>query len=127
MRQALPIVWTRLVRHGLSPAAARTFYLEGHKDYQAFSGRIDVGRIRTTGHVFVQVEGERETADAEVDLSDVDGKQSIFRTPLGVIRAADKHYWVCLVRSYGAEHFEVMEVSGPSRRPLVVVQAPAGC
>ena len=89
-RQVLPIVWTRLVRHGLSQSAARTFYLEGHKDYEAFKGRFDVGRIRTTGHVFLQIAGDRETADAEVDLSDVDGKQSIFRSPLAVIRAAEK-------------------------------------
>jgi hypothetical protein len=127
VRRTLPIVWTRIVRHGLAQAATRAYYLEGRKEYEAFSGRVDVGRIRTTGHVFVQVASGRETADAEVDLSDVDGKQSVFRTPLAVIRAGASDYWLFAVRSYGASTYEVIDVSGPSRRPLVVLQAPAGC
>ena len=32
-----------------------TYYLEGRKDYDGFRGRTDIGQIRTTGHVFVQM------------------------------------------------------------------------
>ena len=72
-RRQRPVTWTLIVRQGLAQGATKTYYLEGQKDYEGFRGRTDIGRIRTTGHVFVQMTGGRETIDAEVDLSDVDG------------------------------------------------------
>ena len=54
-RRERPVTWTRIVRQGVAQAAAKTYYLEGRKDYDGFRGRTDIGQIRTTGHVFVQM------------------------------------------------------------------------
>ena len=53
-RRQRPVTWTLIVRQGLAQAETKTYYLEGRKDYEGFRGRTDIGRIRTTGHVFVQ-------------------------------------------------------------------------
>lgn len=126
-RQKLPIVWTRIVRQGAAQAPKKTYYLEGYKDYEGFRGRVDVGRIRTTGHVFVQFDGRRETADAEVDLSDVEGRRSVSRLPLLVIHSGERALWTFRVRGYDDESYEIFELSGSARPPRVVAQAAAGC
>lgn len=125
-RQKVPIAWTRIVRHGPARASTRTFYLEGRKEYEGFTGRLDVGRIRTTGHVFMQFAGDRVTTDAEVDLSDLEGRQSIFRMPVAVLPRGDRAAWLFDVRGYADHSYDVIELAGPAHRPQSRVQAPAG-
>ena len=60
-RRERPVTWTLMVRQGFAQAATKTYYLEGRKDYEGFRGRTDIGQIRTTGHVFVQLTAARET------------------------------------------------------------------
>lgn len=127
VRRERPITWTLIARHGLVQAAAKTYYLEGRKDYEAFRGRTDIGQIRTTGHVFVQMDGDRVTIDAEVDLSDVDGVQSLFRTPLAVVGSTGRAMWLFAVRGPDGAHFEIVELTPGTSRPRSVWQAPDGC
>jgi hypothetical protein len=126
-RRTRPIAWTRIVRQGVAQAATRTYYLEGAKDYEGFRGRTDIGRIRTTGHVFVRVAGPRETIDAEVDLSDVDGRQSVFRTPLAMLTWLDRAAWLFVVRGADGTRLELMDVTPGPNRPRSVWQGPDGC
>jgi hypothetical protein len=126
-RRTRPITWTRIVRQGVAQAAARMYYLEGAKDYDAFRGRTDIGRIRTTGHVFVRVAGPRETIDAEVDLSDVEGRQSLFRTPLAMLTWPDRAAWLFAVRGTDGTQLELMDVTPGANRPRTVWQGPDGC
>lgn len=126
-RRTRPIVWTRIVRQGVAQAASRTYYLEGAKDYDGFRGRTDIGRIRTTGHVFVRVAGPRETIDAEVDLSDVDGRQSLFRTPLAMLTWPERAAWLFTVRGADGTQVELMDVTPGANRPRTVWQGPDGC
>ncbi len=104
-RRERPVTWTRIVRQGVAQAATKSYYLEGRKDYDGFRGRTDIGQIRTTGHVFVQMYGERETIDAEVDLSDVDG------APVGVPDAAGG-------RRLAGAHGVAVRDARPRRRAL---------
>jgi hypothetical protein len=126
-RRERPVTWTRIVRQGFAQGTSKTYYLEGRKDYEGFTGRTDIGRIRTTGHVFVRVVPGRETVDAEVDLSDVDGKQSIFRTPLAMIAWPERTIWVFSVRALDGTHLEIMELAPGSSRPRTVWQGADGC
>jgi hypothetical protein len=126
-RRERPVIWTHIVRHGPALAAARTYYLEGRKDYEGFRGRTDIGQIRTTGHVFVQVAGDRETVDAEVDLSDVEGHQSVFRTPLAIIARPSRAAWVFATRGPDGGHVEIVELTPGTSRPRSVWQGPDGC
>jgi hypothetical protein len=126
-RRQRPVTWTLMVRQGLAQAAAKTYYLEGQKDYQGFRGRTDIGPIRTTGHVFVQVTGDRETIDAEVDLSDVDGHQSVFRTPLVIVAWPARSAWLFATRGPGGAHLEIVELTPGTNRPRSVWQGPDGC
>ena len=116
-----------MVRQGLAQAATKTYYLEGRKDYQGFRGRTDIGQIRTTGHVFVQLTAERETIDAEVDLSDVEGHQSMFRTPLAIIAWPARSAWVFSTRGTDGSHLEIVEVTAGTSRPRPVWQGTDGC
>jgi hypothetical protein len=127
VRRTLPIAWTRIVRQGAAQAAARAYYLEGAKDYDGFRGRTDVGRIRTTGHVFVRVDGARETIDAEVDLSDVEGHQSLFRRPLAMLTLPDRAAWLFAVRGPDGTQLELMDLTPGAHRPRTVWQGPDGC
>jgi hypothetical protein len=132
-RRQRPITWTRIARQGAAQAAAKTYYLEGWKDYQGFRGRTDIGQIRTTGHVFVQMSGARETIDAEVDLSDVDGHQSMFRTPLAVVAWPERAAWLFATRGADGTYLEIIELTTLMRgvpgtgRPRSVWQGPDGC
>jgi hypothetical protein len=126
-RRERPIAWTLMARHGVAQAATRTYYLEGRKDYTGLRGRTDIGEIRTTGHVFVQMTGERATLDAEVDLSDVDGHQSMFRTPLAVVAWPTRAAWVFAARGPDGAHFEIVELAPGRLRPRSVWQGPDGC
>jgi len=127
VRRERPITWTLIARQGLVQAAAKTYYLEGRKDYEAFRGRTDIGQIRTTGHVFVRMDGDRVTIDAEVDLSDVDGVQSLFRTPLAVFGLTGRTMWLFAARGPDGAHFEIMELTPGTSRPRSVWQGPDGC
>ena len=126
-RRQRPITWTRIARQGLAQAAAKTYYLEGWKDYEGFRGRTDIGQIRTTGHVFVQMSGERETIDAEVDLSDLDGHQSMFRTPLAVVAWPARAAWLFATRGSDGSHLEIVELTPGTGRPRSVWEGPDGC
>ena len=44
--------------------------------------------------------GGRETIDAEVDLSDVEGHQSIFRTPLAIVAWPARSAWLFATRGH---------------------------
>lgn len=125
-RQKMPITWTRIVRHGPARASARTFYLEGRKEYEGFTGRLDIGRIRTTGHVFIQFAGDRMTTDAEVDLSDLEGRQSLFRMAVAVLPLGERNAWLFDVRGYAEHSYDIIELAGPAQRPQSRVRAPAG-
>ena len=125
-RRQRPVTWTRIVRHGLAQAATKTYYLEGQKDYP-FRGRTDIGQIRTTGHVFVQLAGGRETIDAEVDLSDLEGHQSVFRTPLAVVAWPARSAWLFATRGPDGAHLEIVEVTPGTSRPRPVWQGTDGC
>jgi hypothetical protein len=126
-RRQRPVTWTLIVRQGLAQAATKTYYFEGQKDYQGFRGRTDIGQIRTTGHVFVRTAGGRETIDAEVDLSDVDGHQSVFRTPLAIVAWPARAAWVFATRGPAGRHLEIVEVTEGTTRPRSVWQGPDGC
>ena len=126
-RRQRPVTWTLIVRQGLAQAATKTYYLEGRKDYEGFRGRTDIGQIRTTGHVFVQITGGRETIDAEVDLSDVDGHQSLFRTPLAIVAWPARSAWLFATRGPDGAHLEIVELTPGTSRPRSVWQGPDGC
>ena len=126
-RRQRPVTWTLIVRQGLALGATTTYYLEGQKDYEGFRGRTDIGRIRTTGHVFVQMAGGRETIDAEVDLSDVEGHQSIFRTPLAIVAWPSRSAWLFATRGHDGAHLEIVELTPGTSRPRSVWQGPDGC
>ena len=126
-RRERPVTWTRIVRQGFAQGPSKTYYLEGQKDYEGFTGRTDIGRIRTTGHVFVRVSPGRETVDAEVDLSDVDGRQSILRTPLAIVGWPERAIWLFSVRAVDGTHLELMEMTPGSGRPRTVWQGADGC
>jgi hypothetical protein len=126
-RRERPITWTRIVRQGFAQGQSKTYYLEGRKDYEAFRGRTDIGVIRTTGHVFVRMSPQRETVDAEVDLSDVDGHQSVFRTPLAIVSWPARTVWVFAVQGLEDRHVEIMELGASAGRPRTVWEGPDGC
>ena len=126
-RRQRPITWTRIARQGTAQAAAKTYFLEGWKDYPGFRGRTDIGQIRTTGHVFVQMNGEREIIDAEVDLSDLDGRQSMFRTPLAIVPSPGRAAWLFAARGHDGAHLEIVELTTGASRPRSVWQGPDGC
>ena len=126
-RRERPITWTRVARHGVAQAATKTYYLEGRKDYDGFRGRTDIGQIRTTGHVFVQAAGERLIVDAEVDLSDVEGHQSIFRRPLAILPWRSRSAWLFATTGPDGAHLEIMELTAGAGRPRSVWQGPDGC
>ena len=126
-RRQRPVTWTLIVRQGLAQAATKTYYLEGRKDYEGFRGRTDIGQIRTTGHVFVQMAGGRETIDAEVDLSDVEGHQSMFRTPLAIVAWPARSAWLFATRGPDGAHLEIVELTPGTSRPRSVWQGPDGC
>jgi hypothetical protein len=126
-RRQRPVTWRLMVRHGVALAAAKIYYLEGQKDYAGFRGRTDIGQIRTTGHVFMRMTGERETIDAEVDLSDVEGHQSMFRTPLAVVAWPVRSAWLFATRGADGQHLEIVELDPGTSRPRTVWQGPDGC
>jgi hypothetical protein len=126
-RRERPITWTRVVRQGVAQAPTKTYYLEGRKDYDGFRGRTDIGRIRTTGHVFVQVARDRETVDAEVDLSDVEGHQSMFRTPLAILAWPARSAWLFATTGPDGAQLEIVELTAGTTRPRSVWQGPDGC
>jgi hypothetical protein len=126
-RRQKPVTWTRIVRQGVAQGTTKTYYLEGRKDYEGLRGRTDIGEIRTTGHVFVQVTGDRETIDAEVDLSDVEGHQSIFRTPLAMVAWPTRTAWLFANRGPDGTHLEIMELNPGTIRPRSVWQGPDDC
>ena len=55
--------------------------------------------------------GGRETIDAEVDLSDVEGHQSMFRTPLAMVAWPERSAWLFATRGPDGTH---LEISGPA-------------
>jgi hypothetical protein len=126
-RRERPVTWTRIVRQGAAQAATKSYYLEGRKDYEGFRGRTDIGQIRTTGHVFVQMTAAREIVDAEVDLSDVDGHQSVFRTPLAIVAWPARTSWLFVTRGTDGVHVEIVELTPGTGRPRSVWQGPHGC
>lgn len=116
-RRALPVKWTRAVRLGVAQAPRRTYYLEGETAY---------GAIVMTGHVWVQIDRERDTLDAEVALTDPGRKEVRVRTPLGVLRAGERRFWVFEVKVWEHAFYEIVEASGQGGRPATVVEAQAG-
>ena len=126
-RRQRAVTWKVMVRQGLAQASAKTYFLEGEKDYPGFRGRTDIGQIRTTGHVFMQLAGGRETIDAEVDLSDAAGIQSKFRTPLAIVAWPSRSAWLFATRAVDGAHLEIVELTPGTSRPRSVWQGPDGC
>jgi hypothetical protein len=126
-RREHPVEWTRIARHGVAQGSTRTYYLEGQKTYPGFRGRTDIGEIRTTGYVFIQVSGDRETVDAEVDLSDVAGHQSVFRAPIAIVSWPSRAVWLFATRGPDGRHLELMELTPGTNRPRSVWLGPDGC
>ena len=126
-RRERAVIWTRVTRQGFAQGPTKTYYLEGRKDYDGFRGRTDIGQIRTTGHVFVQVAGERLTVDAEVDLSDLDGHQSVSRTPLAIVAWPSRSAWLFATTAPDGAHLEILELTAGTTRPRSVWQGPDGC
>jgi hypothetical protein len=116
-RRTAPVRWTRAVRLGVAQAPRRTFYLEGEAVY---------GAIVMTGHVWVQIDRDRDTLDAEVALTDPDRKEVRLRTPLGVLRVGDRRFWMFDVRVWEHVLYEIVEASGQGARPATVLEVPAG-
>ena len=116
-RRTAPVKWTRGVRLGVAQAPRRTYYLEGETAY---------GAVVMTGHVWVQIDRERDTLDAEVALTDPGRKEVRVRTPLGVVRAGDRRFWVFEVQVWEHAFYEIVEASGQGGRPATLVEAPAG-
>jgi hypothetical protein len=127
VRRERPITWTLLARQGVAQGATKAFYLEGRKDYAGFRGRTDVGEIRTTGFVFVRMDGDRAAIDAEVDLSDVDGSQSLFRTPIVAVSLPARALWLFAARGPDGAHLEIVELTAGAAGPRAVWQGPDGC
>ena len=75
----------------------------------------------------MQLTGGRETIDAEVDLSDVDGHQSMFRTPLAIVAWPARSAWLFVTRAPGGAHLEIVELTPGTNRPRSVWQGPDGC
>lgn len=116
-RRTAPVRWTRAVRLGVAQAPVRTFYLEGESVY---------GSIVMVGHVWVQIDRQRDTIDAEVMLSDPDRLDARTRAPLGVIRVGERRFWVFDVRARDHYGYEIVEASGSGGRPLTWLDVAAG-
>ncbi len=71
--------------------------------------------------------GGRETIDAEVDLSDVEGHQSMFRTPLAIVAWPARSAWLFATRGPDGAHLEIVELTPGTSRPRSVWQGPDGC
>jgi hypothetical protein len=127
VRRERPITWTLIARQGVAQGASKTYYLEGRKDYEGFRGRTDIGQIRTTGFVFVQVHRDRAAIDAEVDLSDVAGSQSLFRTPIVAVSLPARAVWLFAARGPGGAHLEIVDLTTGAAGPRSVWQGPDGC
>jgi hypothetical protein len=127
VRRERPITWTLIARQGVAQGATKTYYLEGRKDYEGFRGRTDIGEIRTTGFVFAQMHGDRAAIDAEVDLSDVEGRQSLFRTPIVAVGLPARAVWVFATRGPDGAHLEIVELTPGAAGPRSVWQGPDGC
>jgi hypothetical protein len=127
VRRERPITWTRIARQGVAQGTSRTFYLEGRKDYEGFRGRTDIGQIRTTGFVFVRLHGDRAAIDAEVDLSDVSGSQSLFRTPIAAVSLPARAVWLFASRGPDGRHLEIVDLTPGAAGPRSVWQGPDGC
>jgi len=117
-RRQTSIVWTRIVRLGVSQGPRRTYYLEGKKAYGP--------QLIVSGHVWLQMIDGRETADAEVDVTDEDGKTSIVREPLGTIGMGERVLWLFRAHGYESETFELVEVAGPGRPPMRILEINGG-
>lgn len=116
-RRTAPVRWTRAIRLGVAQAPRRTFYLEGEAVY---------GAIVMTGHVWVQIDRDRDTLDAEVAVTDTDRKEVRVRTPLGVLRLGERRFWVFDVRAWEHALYEIVEVSGQGARPATLLEVSAG-
>jgi hypothetical protein len=116
-RRTAPVRWTRVIRLGVVQATRRTFYLEGETVY---------GAIVMTGHVWVQIDRDRDTLDAEVAITDADRKELRVRTPLGVVRLGERRFWIFDVRAWEHVLYEIVEVSGQGARPATLLEVPAG-
>jgi len=62
-----------------------------------------------------------------VDLSDVEGHQSVFRTPLAIVAWPARSAWLFATRATDGAHLEVIEVTAGTSRPRSVWQGPDGC
>jgi hypothetical protein len=94
----------------------RTYYLEGEKTY---------GGIVTAGHVWLQIDRSRETADAEADVIGPDRKGAVRRDPFGVISLETGAYWIFQSNAWESEVYEIFEVTF-ARPPRSVVAASGG-
>ena len=77
--------------------------------------------------MFVRVHGDRAAIDAEVDLSDVDGSQSLFRTPIVALSLPARAVWLFAARGPDGAHLEIVELTPGAAGPRSVWQGPDGC
>jgi hypothetical protein len=117
-RRAVPVRWTKMARLGTAQAPSRTYYLEGEIAYSP--------RSVMTGHVWIQIDGGRETTDAEAVLTDEDQKESKTRSPLGVVRVGDRRFWIFETSQWESEAYEIIEVAGAGRAPVMLIEIGAG-
>jgi hypothetical protein len=119
VRRTTKVVWTSIVRLGVAQAPAKIWYLEGETQY---------GAVVMTGHVWLQVDRDRETPDAEVVITDRDRREVRARLPLGVLRVGDRRFWIFETRHWESESYEIVEVSGQGQRPITLLEvAGVGC
>jgi len=117
-RRSVPVRWTKVVRLGTAQAPDRTYYLEGDVTYSPTAVMV--------GHVWMQISADRETTDAEVVLTDADHKLAKTRTPVGIIRAGDRRFWVFETDAWEHETYEIVEASGQGQRPLSLLEVAGG-
>jgi hypothetical protein len=117
VRRTTKVVWTSIARLGVAQAPAKIWYLEGETRY---------GSVVMTGHVWLQVDRDRETPDAEVVITDQDRREVRVRQPLGVLRVGDRRFWIFETQHWESESHEIVEVSGQGQRPLTLLEVAAG-
>jgi hypothetical protein len=117
VRRTTKVVWTSITRLGVAQAPAKIWYLEGETQY---------GPSHMVGHVWLQVDRDRETPDAEVVITDQDRKEVRSRLPLGVLRVGDRRFWIFETQHYESESYEIVEVSGQGQRPMALLEVAGG-
>jgi hypothetical protein len=92
-------------------APPRLFYVEAARSYRSDSNRADscVVGFGTGWFLRTETSGIR-VADMAVDLLPCDRYGATYMLPLGVIRAADRTFWIAQYSGWDHERFVVVEI-----------------